>query len=332
MSSPVTLLRDRVLDLDPAVQLEEVDVGAVDEELGRAGALGSRSPRRTRRAPRGDPRPGRRVEAGRRATPRSASGGGAGSSSPARRARRRRRRARGAAPRRGEAARGSARRRPCRRRTPPRPRARAAASASSSSAGGADDPHPAAAAAGRGLDDERVADLGGRALRQRSGTPASRAIRFAASLSPPSRSALGRRADPGEPGGDHRLREVARSRPGSRSPGWTASAPAASAARTCSAGSRYERDLDRPAARARVERAAVVAARRRRPSRSRAARRCGRRGAAISPRFATRSVAIATARTLCRGRNGFGGVRSRVRRRCDAPAVHRLLARDLRGG
>ncbi len=31
------LLGHRVLDLDAAVQLEEVDVAAVDEELGRAG-------------------------------------------------------------------------------------------------------------------------------------------------------------------------------------------------------------------------------------------------------------------------------------------------------
>ena len=35
---PGQLLGDRMLDLDAAVQLEEVDVGAVDEELGRAGA------------------------------------------------------------------------------------------------------------------------------------------------------------------------------------------------------------------------------------------------------------------------------------------------------
>ena len=40
------------------------------------------------------------------------------------------------------------------------------------------------------------------------GTPASRAIRFAASLSPPSRSASGRRADPGEAGRDDLLGEV----------------------------------------------------------------------------------------------------------------------------
>ena len=70
----------------------------------------------------------------------------------------------------------------------------------------ADDPHPAAAAAGGRLDDEREADLLGCPCGS-VGTPASRAIRFAASLSPPSRSASGRRADPGDPGRDDRLGE-----------------------------------------------------------------------------------------------------------------------------
>ena len=42
-------LRDRVLDLDPAVELEEEEVVAVDDELDRAGALGSRSHDRRRR-------------------------------------------------------------------------------------------------------------------------------------------------------------------------------------------------------------------------------------------------------------------------------------------
>ena len=51
-----------MLDLDPAVQLEEVDVGAVDEELGRAGALVA-DRLRERDGAGGDPRPGRRVEA-----------------------------------------------------------------------------------------------------------------------------------------------------------------------------------------------------------------------------------------------------------------------------
>ena len=81
-------LRHRVLDLDAAVQLEEVEVAAVEHELGRARRSGSRSPARTRRRRRSSPRaaPGR---ARRRATPRAPSGGGAGPSTRARRARRR---------------------------------------------------------------------------------------------------------------------------------------------------------------------------------------------------------------------------------------------------
>ena len=56
-------LGDRMLDLDPAVQLEEVDVGPVDEELGRARALVA-DRLREGDARRRDPRPGARVEAG----------------------------------------------------------------------------------------------------------------------------------------------------------------------------------------------------------------------------------------------------------------------------
>ena len=51
-----------MLHLDPAVELEEVDVGAVDEELGRAGALVA-DRLRERDGAGGDPRPGGRVEA-----------------------------------------------------------------------------------------------------------------------------------------------------------------------------------------------------------------------------------------------------------------------------
>ena len=78
-------LGDRMLDLDPAVQLEEVDVGAVDEELGRAGALVADRLREGARSRR-DRRPGARVEARSRATPRRASGGAAAPSSRGRRA------------------------------------------------------------------------------------------------------------------------------------------------------------------------------------------------------------------------------------------------------
>ena len=54
----------------------------------------------------------------------------------------------------------------------------------------ANDAHPAPAATRGRLDEEREADLLRRSVGQ-DGTPASRAIRFAASLSPPSRSASG---------------------------------------------------------------------------------------------------------------------------------------------
>ena len=116
-------LGDRVLDLDPGVQLEEEELAARDEELGRAGAPVADRPReappRRRRAAAGA---ARRCPA--RATPRAASGGGAGSSTRARRGRGRcRGRRRAAAPRRAGRARGSARRKPSRRRRPPPPRA-----------------------------------------------------------------------------------------------------------------------------------------------------------------------------------------------------------------
>ena len=54
----------------------------------------------------------------------------------------------------------------------------------------AHDAHPAAAAARSRLDDEREADLVG-SPSGTTGTPASRAMRFASSLSPPARSASG---------------------------------------------------------------------------------------------------------------------------------------------
>ena len=58
-------LGDRVLDLDPAVQLEEEDGVALDEELGRAGALVSERAREGDGVL-GDPLPKRRRQAGRR--------------------------------------------------------------------------------------------------------------------------------------------------------------------------------------------------------------------------------------------------------------------------
>ena len=116
-------LRDGVLDLDAAVQLEEEEVVAVEDELDRAGAAVADGPAER------DGRlvQGRAQRAGRgpaQAPPRAPSGAAAARSSRARRPRRpSRARRRGAAPRRGAAARGSARSRACRRRTRPRPRA-----------------------------------------------------------------------------------------------------------------------------------------------------------------------------------------------------------------
>ena len=180
---------------------------AVEDELDRPGAAVAD------RAPEGDRGlvERRRVERGRGAAPaipRAPSGAVAAPSSRARRARRRSRaRRRGAAPRRGAGARGSARSRACRRRRRPPPRApppRARRRARPASG------RPACRA-------RRLRRPPSRAAGSRSppgapsgstGTPASRAIRFAASLSPPSRSALGRRADPRQPCGLDGLGEV----------------------------------------------------------------------------------------------------------------------------
>ncbi len=62
MSRPVTASVTGMLDLDPAVELEEVDVGAVDEELGRSRALVADRLREGARGGR-DRRPGAWVEA-----------------------------------------------------------------------------------------------------------------------------------------------------------------------------------------------------------------------------------------------------------------------------
>ena len=115
--------------------------------------------------------------------------------------------ARGAGSRRGAGARGSARRR--RVPSPKAPSASrcAAASASSSSRGRADDAHPAAAAARRRLDEEREADLLRLAVgHDRHAGLARDPLRRELVAAEPQR--LRRRADPGEPGGLDRLREV----------------------------------------------------------------------------------------------------------------------------
>ena len=125
------------------------------------------------------------------APPRAPSGGAAGSSTRARRAPARcRARPRAPGSRRGAAARGSA---PRRRVSSPKPAfasRRAASSDSSSSAGSRTTriprpPPPAAALSTSG----KPTSSGSPA--SSTGTPASRAIRFASSLSPPSRSASG---------------------------------------------------------------------------------------------------------------------------------------------
>ena len=96
----------------------------------------------------------------------------------------------------------------------------------------ADDPHPAAAASGRRLDEQREAELV-RLAGGTTGTPASAAIRFASSLSPPARSASG--------GGPTQTRPAASTASAKSAfsarkpyPGWIASAPACFAARMCS--------------------------------------------------------------------------------------------------
>ncbi len=96
--------------------------------------------------------------------------------------------------------------------------------------------HATPAPARGGLDDEREADLGG-VPSGRTGTSASRATRFASILSPPSRSAAA--------GGPTQVRPAATTASAKSPfsarkpyPGWTASAPVDLAARTCSSESR----------------------------------------------------------------------------------------------
>ena len=117
-------LRDRVLDLEPRVHLEEVEVALlVEEELDRSGAdvadraAGFDRGLRHAAAQRG-------VERRARASPRGPSGGAAARCTPARRgASRARPRLRRSGTRRGAAARGASRDRPSRRRTPRPPAA-----------------------------------------------------------------------------------------------------------------------------------------------------------------------------------------------------------------
>ena len=137
--------------------------------------------------------------------------------------------------------------------------------------GGANDPHPAAAASGGRLDDERVADLGGRALRHgRDACLARDPLRRELVAAEPER--LGRRADPGEPGGDHRLGEVAVL--GQEA---VAGVDGVGLGRERGAdvlgGIEVRVDLDRPVGDSGCGRRRGRRARRRRPTRSRAARR-----------------------------------------------------------
>ena len=184
-------LRHGMLDLDAPVQLQEEEVAPVEHELGGARApVGDRLRERARRRP-----------PSRARSPGSSAGDGDSSStfwcrrwtehsrSPSAIARARARR-RAAGSRRAAAARRSARRTRCRRRTRPLPRARAASSASSSSSAERTTriprpPPPAAAFTSSG--NPRLAG----SPSSSTGTPASRATRFAASLSPPARSASG---------------------------------------------------------------------------------------------------------------------------------------------
>ena len=222
-----------------AVQLEEEEVAAVEHELGRAGAdVADRA--RERGSPRRSCARAARGRARATAPPRAPSGGGAGSSTRARRARapcRARRRAAGS--RRAAAARGSARRARGRRRTPPSPRAapprpRRRAPPPSARRRMPRPPPPAAALTSSGKPSSSGSPSG------TTGTPASRAIRFASSLSPPARSASGGGPTQASPAASTAVGEVgalgeeAVARDGSRR------RRSRCAARMCSSESRYE--------------------------------------------------------------------------------------------
>ena len=179
----------------------------------------SRALARARRPP--SPIASRRldVERGGRGTPRAPSGGGAGWSSRARRGGRRCRACRrAAASRRAAGARRSARRRPSRLRILPSPRGCAASSASSSSSGERTTriPRPPPPAAALTISGKPTSSG---APDWSTGTPASRGEPLGLELvagcaDGPLAAGRPRRARP-----LHGLGEVARSRPGSRSPG-----------------------------------------------------------------------------------------------------------------
>ena len=191
------------------------------------------------------------VDVRRRASPRGSSGGGAGSSNHARRdGRRSRAHRRGPGPRRGGRPRRTARGSGGRRRTPPRPRDGRMRSRPAS-ARFANDPHPLAAAARRRLDQEREADPPAAAVRASSdwsassypgstGTPSDAASRRAAALSPIARMPSGGGPTQRIPAA---ITCCANSALSARNPkpGWSASAPPASAAATTAAPSSRSR-------------------------------------------------------------------------------------------
>ena len=140
----------------------------------------------------------------------------------------------------------------------------------------ADDAHAAAAAACRGLDDEREADLVGRSLRQRRNAALDRDP-LGRELVATQPERLGRGADPGHAGRDHRLGECGVSRPGSRSRDGLRRLrrrPRRERARTDRDTTR-SRSSCRPSARGANR---GHPARRRRPSRCRGGHTCERRG------------------------------------------------------
>ena len=141
-------------------------------------------------------------------------------------------------------------------------------------AGGADDPHAAAAASRRRLDDEREADLVGRALRQRRHAGLARdPLRLELVASEPER--VGRRPDPRDARPRSRPRRSRRSRRESRSRGGPRRLRPRGRAHVLG---RVEvrGDLDRLVGGACVERAAIVGRDDRDRLDSEPACRCGR--------------------------------------------------------
>ena len=232
-----------MLDLEARVHLEEGGLAAiVDEELAGAGAdVADRA--REGQGRLAQPCGGGLARPPATASPRAPSGGGAGSSSRARRGGRPMPWAsnrtwistwRAPSTSRSRMSRSSPKAAVASRR--------AAARASGEPVRLADDPHPLAAAAGRRLDQERVADPRRRppraprrtGRRRRSpamtGTPSDAASRRAAALSPIARIAAGGGPTQRIPAASTASAKSAFSARNPK-PGWTASAPAARAAR-----------------------------------------------------------------------------------------------------